>query len=247
MTLTGELLIGTAGAPATAGTMKAFNPAIGELIEPEFAFGGAAEADRAVRLADEAVDSYSHTRLAERAAFLDLIADKLEAVKDELAARASLEAGLPAPPVRGRGGMGRRRVPQVRHRCPSGPLPPGGHRRRATGRPAHTAYGPPAAEGGPRPRGDLRRQQLPDLLLSGGRRHRLSPGGRLPCRPQGPQRTPRRFRDPGPEEFGTALTDFFRTSGRPENAHRVKRLFDGGLQRPDGVERDLGRHVAHSS
>ncbi|MGI5518522.1 aldehyde dehydrogenase (NADP(+)) [Streptomyces sp. CA-106131] len=96
MTLTGELLIGAAGVPATAGTMTAFNPASGELIEPEFALGGAAEVDRAVRLAEEAFDSYSHTGLAERAAFLDLIADKLEAVKDELAARTSLETGLPA-------------------------------------------------------------------------------------------------------------------------------------------------------
>lgn len=49
--------------------------------------------------------------------------------------------------------------------------------------------------------------------------------------------------EPPVEEFGTALTAFFRTAGRPENAHRVKRLFDGGLQRADGVERDLGRAV----
>ncbi|MEU6656465.1 aldehyde dehydrogenase (NADP(+)) [Streptomyces sp. NPDC046900] len=96
MTLTGELLIGAACVPATAGTMTALNPASGELIEPEFAFGGAAEVDRAVRLADEAFDSYSHSGLAERAALLELIADKLEAVKDELAARTSLETGLPA-------------------------------------------------------------------------------------------------------------------------------------------------------
>lgn len=65
MTLSGELLIGAACVPAAAGTMKALNPATGEYLEPEFAF-----------------DSYSHTGLAERAAFLDLIADKLEAVKD---------------------------------------------------------------------------------------------------------------------------------------------------------------------
>ncbi|MCT9931472.1 aldehyde dehydrogenase (NADP(+)) [Planotetraspora sp. A-T 1434] len=96
MTLTGELLIGGTSVPATAGTMKALNPATGELIEPEFAFGGAAEVDRAVRLADEAFDSYSHTGPAERAAFLDLIADRLDAVKEELAERASLETGLPA-------------------------------------------------------------------------------------------------------------------------------------------------------
>ncbi|MFE0450412.1 enoyl-CoA hydratase/isomerase family protein [Streptomyces sp. NPDC058914] len=49
---------------------------------------------------------------------------------------------------------------------------------------------------------------------------------------------------PPVEEFGTALATFFRTSGRPENVDRVKRLFDAGLQKPDGVERDLGRHVA---
>lgn len=52
---------------------------------------------------------------------------------------------------------------------------------------------------------------------------------------------------PPAEEFGTALAAFFRTSGRPENAHRVKRLIDGRLQRPGGVEHDLGRQVAASS
>ncbi|MEU1591814.1 aldehyde dehydrogenase (NADP(+)) [Streptomyces sp. NPDC005708] len=101
MTLTGDLLIGAAQVPATAGTMKAFNPATGEYLEPEFTFGGVAEVDRALRLADEAFDSYSHTGPAERAAFLDLVADKLEAVKDELAARTSLETGLPAAQFEG--------------------------------------------------------------------------------------------------------------------------------------------------
>ncbi|MEV5177612.1 aldehyde dehydrogenase (NADP(+)) [Streptomyces flaveolus] len=101
MTLTGDLLIGASQVPATAGTMKALNPATGELLEPEFAFGGADEVDRAVRLADEAFDSYSHTGLAERAAFLELVADKLEAVKDQLAARLELETGLPAAQFEG--------------------------------------------------------------------------------------------------------------------------------------------------
>ncbi|GAX56414.1 aldehyde dehydrogenase (NADP(+)) [Streptomyces olivochromogenes] len=101
MTLTGELLIGAARVPATAGTMKALDPSTGELLEPEFSLGGPAEVDRALRLADEAFDGYSHTGLAERAAFLDLIADKLEAVKDELAARTSLETGLPATQLEG--------------------------------------------------------------------------------------------------------------------------------------------------
>ncbi|MER5918504.1 aldehyde dehydrogenase family protein, partial [Streptomyces sp. NPDC001982] len=73
--LTGELLIGAARVSATAGTMRALNPTTGEFLEPEFAFGGQEEVDRALRLADEAFDSYSHTGLAERAAFLDLVAD----------------------------------------------------------------------------------------------------------------------------------------------------------------------------
>lgn len=49
------------------------------------------------------------------------------------------------------------------------------------------------------------------------------------------------------EESAASLAAFFRTSGRPENAHRVRRLFDLGLQRPDGVELDLGRQVAEST
>ncbi|MFF0142894.1 enoyl-CoA hydratase/isomerase family protein [Streptomyces sp. NPDC005227] len=49
------------------------------------------------------------------------------------------------------------------------------------------------------------------------------------------------------EESAASLATFFRTSGRPENTHRVRRLFDLGLQRPDGVELDLGRQVAEST
>jgi NADP-dependent aldehyde dehydrogenase len=59
MTLTGELIIGAADLPAAEGTMKAFNPTTNQPIEPDFALGGAAEVDRAARLADEAFDSYS--------------------------------------------------------------------------------------------------------------------------------------------------------------------------------------------
>ncbi|AWA40059.1 aldehyde dehydrogenase (NADP(+)) [Pseudomonas sp. 22105] len=94
MNLTGHLLIGAADVPATEGTMKALNPATNQLLEPEFALGGAAQIDQAATLADAAFDSYSHTSLTERAAFLDSIADNLDAVREELAARAALETGL---------------------------------------------------------------------------------------------------------------------------------------------------------
>ncbi|MDX3239475.1 aldehyde dehydrogenase (NADP(+)) [Streptomyces sp. ME03-5709C] len=95
MRLTGEMLIGASSVPASAGTMKALDPATGAPAGPEFALGGAAEVDRAARLADEAYDSYNRTGLDERASFLELIADRLKAIKGELAERAALETGLP--------------------------------------------------------------------------------------------------------------------------------------------------------
>ena len=48
---------------------------------------------------------------------------------------------------------------------------------------------------------------------------------------------------PPDDEFGPGLAAFFRTSGRPENAARIRYLFDNGLQTPHGVELDLGRAV----
>jgi NADP-dependent aldehyde dehydrogenase len=101
MNLTGHLLIGAADVAATEGTMKALNPATEHLIEPDFAFGGAAQVDQAVTLAEAAFDRYSHTSLAERAAFLESIADNLDAVRSELAARAALETGLPEAQLEG--------------------------------------------------------------------------------------------------------------------------------------------------
>jgi enoyl-CoA hydratase/carnithine racemase len=49
---------------------------------------------------------------------------------------------------------------------------------------------------------------------------------------------------PSDEEFAPGLAAFFRTSARPENAPRVRFLFDHGLQSPDGVELNLGQAVA---
>jgi hypothetical protein len=80
MKLTGNLLTGAQEVSATTGTFKALNPATNVEIEPSFALGGVAEVDRAAQLADEAFDSYNNTSLAERAAFLERIADGLDAV-----------------------------------------------------------------------------------------------------------------------------------------------------------------------
>lgn len=101
MNLSGNLFIGADEVAASAGRMKALNPATNQPVEPEFAFGGSAEVDRAAKLADEAFDSYSHTGLAERASFLERIADNLDSVRKELAARTALETGLPEAQLEG--------------------------------------------------------------------------------------------------------------------------------------------------
>jgi NADP-dependent aldehyde dehydrogenase len=101
MQLNGNLLIGAREVPATNGTMKALNPATNAEIGPAFALGGAAEVERAAQLADDAFDSYNRTTLAERAAFLERIADGIDAIAPELAHRASLDTGLPVAQLEG--------------------------------------------------------------------------------------------------------------------------------------------------
>jgi NADP-dependent aldehyde dehydrogenase len=101
MKLTGNLLIGAQEVSATAGTMKALNPATNAEVEPSFAFGGSAHVDRAAQLADDAFDSYNRTGLKARAAFLERIADGLDAITPELAQRLSLESGLPVAQLEG--------------------------------------------------------------------------------------------------------------------------------------------------
>src|ERR1700730_6269863 len=101
MKLTGSLLIGAQEVAATTGSMKALNPATNAEIEPLFAFGGIDDVDRAAQLADDAFDSYNGTSLTKRAAFLESIADGLDAITPELAHRTSLETGLPLAQLEG--------------------------------------------------------------------------------------------------------------------------------------------------
>ncbi|GJG98446.1 aldehyde dehydrogenase (NADP(+)) [Cupriavidus pauculus] len=101
MKLTGNLLIGAREVVASAGHMQALNPATNTRMAPDFAFGGPEEVDRAAHLADEAFDSYNSTSLTVRAAFLERIADGLDANAGVLSERAALETGLPAAQLAG--------------------------------------------------------------------------------------------------------------------------------------------------
>src|SRR5437868_1468994 len=91
MQITGDMLIGASVVRGTATRLQAINPATGEALGPDFHGGGAAEAERACALAEQAFDIYRATSPEARATFLEAIADGIEALGDTLVQRAHLE------------------------------------------------------------------------------------------------------------------------------------------------------------
>ncbi|WP_028203010.1 aldehyde dehydrogenase (NADP(+)) [Paraburkholderia nodosa] len=102
MTMNGDMLIGFSSVRGTEGEQRAFNPASNsEIADPVFGMGGSAEVDRAASLAAAAFDSWRNAPLAQRAAFLEAIAENILALGDELIERAQAETGLPAQRLQG--------------------------------------------------------------------------------------------------------------------------------------------------
>lgn len=95
MAITGDMLIGAQWVRGGGSGFRAVDPATGRPLEPEFHHGGQAEVDRAAELASAAFDDYRATAPAARAAFLDAIATRIDALGDELVERAHAETGLP--------------------------------------------------------------------------------------------------------------------------------------------------------
>lgn len=77
-------------------------PAKGEAHS--FSNGGASEVDRAAKAAEEAFWSYGYSTRAERAAFLNKIADEIEARADQITKIGSEESGLPEARLQGERG-----------------------------------------------------------------------------------------------------------------------------------------------
>jgi 2,5-dioxopentanoate dehydrogenase len=112
MKICGEMLIGAASVRGTVGSRRAFNPAANaEIPAPEFGMGGAAEVERAAKLAEQAFDTFRSLPLEERAKFLEAVADNIVATGDELIERAHAETGLPVARLQGERG---RTVGQLR-------------------------------------------------------------------------------------------------------------------------------------
>lgn len=86
------------GSAATFTSQPAEGPA------HDYALGGAAEIDRAVKAAEAAFASYGYSSREERAAFLEAIAEEIEARGDRITEIGSRESGLPAARLEGERG-----------------------------------------------------------------------------------------------------------------------------------------------
>jgi len=83
---------------------EGYDPARGETIAPAFAVSTADDVAEACRLAGEAFDVFRETDPAVRAHFLETIAERIEAIGDDLVERAMLESGLPRARLTGERG-----------------------------------------------------------------------------------------------------------------------------------------------
>ncbi|MFT4470465.1 aldehyde dehydrogenase (NADP(+)) [Arthrobacter sulfonylureivorans] len=103
-TLTGHSIIAGESVTGTGGTVNGFDPATNETLEPAYSLIDAAQLATATAAAEEAFDSFSSLDPETHAAFLEKIADNIEAVGEELVERAMAETGLPAARLNGERG-----------------------------------------------------------------------------------------------------------------------------------------------
>lgn len=100
----GSQFIGFKTSKEGTDTYCAVNPANEEEMSPSFTVATESEIDDAVFAAAKAFDKYRAKTPAERAEFLNRIADEIEALGDELIERASTETGLPVGRITGERG-----------------------------------------------------------------------------------------------------------------------------------------------
>ncbi len=101
MTITGDMLIGSAAIRGRGAEHFGFDPARRERLQPGFANATKAEVETACALAAAAFDAFRETSLEGRAQLLGAIAEQLMALGDALVARACAETGLPRGRIEG--------------------------------------------------------------------------------------------------------------------------------------------------
>ncbi|BCW17633.1 2,5-dioxovalerate dehydrogenase [Arthrobacter sp. NtRootA9] len=101
MTLTGHSLIAGRTVAGNGKTTTGFNPATNEALEPAYTLITEEQLTTATRAAADAFASFSTLDPDTHAAFLESIADNIEAIGEELITRAGQETGLPAARLQG--------------------------------------------------------------------------------------------------------------------------------------------------
>jgi 2,5-dioxopentanoate dehydrogenase len=101
MNLSGTSIIGRTRALPNARAFSAYNPALGAPLAPDFFAATVDELERAVSLAVAASATYGRATSATRAAFLHLVARKLEEESSTIIARAQAETALPDARLQG--------------------------------------------------------------------------------------------------------------------------------------------------
>ena len=99
--LTGRSMIGFRDGASEVEPFHATNPVTGEHLAPGFFPATPQETDLAARLAADAFAVYSRTSGKKKAAFLRMIASKIESVASEVIDRAGLETALPQARLQG--------------------------------------------------------------------------------------------------------------------------------------------------
>ena len=103
-TLNGQQRLGSQLSADSTTTFTGQNPATGESLPTAFHEASEAEIDRALELAAAAYTTFRSTSPEQRAAFLEAIADEVEALGDPLLELANSETGLPLPRLTGERG-----------------------------------------------------------------------------------------------------------------------------------------------
>lgn len=101
MTLIGHSLIAGEPTAGTGGRTSGINPATNEQLEPAYTLLTEDQVKAATAAAAEAYPSFSTLDPETHAAFLEAIADNIEAIGEELVTRAGQETGLPVARLQG--------------------------------------------------------------------------------------------------------------------------------------------------
>jgi 2,5-dioxopentanoate dehydrogenase len=98
--LTGKSILGYSEAEPRGQAFRATAPATGKQIDPQFYSASAEDVNRAALLAERAFPQWSAASGKTKGALLRKIAEKIEALKDELVERVAVETALPVPRIK---------------------------------------------------------------------------------------------------------------------------------------------------